>query len=352
VNGRVLEGPRPPYGQGYGETWLPHTPAWGWERNLEGGAQVKGPMWRICRVASLDPDPSQNARHRGARSVLPGFLGAILWLLAMFIGACGAPGGAASGSPSVPVPTLMPTSTVAPAPTPAATALPTDTGWLLAAPGVETRRLRASVAGRETAISLVRLDPRQVRFRVGYAPEAPLPLASWAERAGAQVAINGGFFDADGRSVALLVHDGQFEGSSYVGQGGMFAVSPEGAVWLQSLADQPFDPNVPLAQALQGWPMLVKPGLGASYRAEDDDRARRSALGLDHGGRVVLVVAAAPAFTLSEFSAWLAVADLELESAVNLDGGASSGLIVRSDSASERIEPFVPLPIVLLVLPA
>lgn len=287
------------------------------------------------------------------RSLPPGFLGAIVWLLAACIGACGATGGVASGgSTSAPIPTLMPTSTAIPAPTPAIPASPADTGWLLAAPGVETRRVRAAVTGHEATVSVVRLDPRQARFRVGYAPEAPLPLANWVERTGARVAVNGGFFDADGRSVALLVHDGRFEGSSYVGQGGMFAVSPEGAVWLQSLADQPFDPNVPLAQALQGWPMLVKPSIGASYYAEDYDRARRSALGLDHDGRVVLIVASTPVFTLGEFSAWLAASDLELESAVNLDGGASSGLIVRSDSAPERIEPFVPLPIVLLVLPA
>ncbi|MGB9634757.1 MAG: phosphodiester glycosidase family protein, partial [Chloroflexaceae bacterium] len=309
----------------------------------------------ICQARTLPPDPCpvENAPSRSARSLPPGFLGAILWLLAAFIGACGATGGVASGgSTGAPVPTLMATATGIPPPTLAATAPPADTGWLLAAPGIETRRLRAAVAGRETAISVVRLDPRQVRFRVGYAPEAPLPLASWAERAGARVAINGGFFDADGRSVALLVHDGQIEGSSYVGQGGMFAVSPEGAVWLQSLADRPFDPNVPLAQALQGWPMLVKPGIGASYHAEDHDRARRSALGLDHDGRVVLIVVSAPVFTLGEFSAWLAASDLELDSAVNLDGGSSSGLIVRSESAPERIEPFVPLPIVLLALPA
>ncbi len=297
--------------------------------------------------------PFRSKNPAPERSLPPTFLGAILWFLAAFIAACGATGGVASGgSTSAPIPTLMATATGIPPPSLTATAPPADTGWLLAAPGVETRRLRAAVAGRETVISVVRLDPRQVRFLVGYAPEAPLPLASWAERTGARVAINGGFFDPDGRSVALLVHDGQIEGSSYVGQGGMFAVSPEGAVWLQSLADQPFDPNVPLAQALQGWPMLVKPGIGASYHVEDYDRARRSALGLDHGGRVVLVVASAPVFTLGEFSAWLAASELELESAVNLDGGASSGLIVQSESAPERIEPFVPLPIVLLALPA
>ncbi len=300
------------------------------------------------------PEPRpKGGGHRWRSGSLPSaVLSLVLWFLVALIGACGAGSRGASAPSGAAIPTLMPTSTGLPASPPVATAPPADSGWLPAAPGVETRHLRAVAAGRETALSIVRIDPQQVRFRVGYAPETPLPLATWAERAGAQVAINGGFFDADGRSVALLVHDGQLEGSSYVGQGGMFAVSPEGAVWLQSLADSPFDPAVPLAQALQGWPMLVKPGIGASYQAEDDDRARRSALGLDRSGSVLLIVASAPVFTLREFSAWLAASDLELESAVNLDGGSSSGLVVRSDSAPALVEPFVPLPIVLLVLPA
>ncbi|MFQ3663535.1 MAG: phosphodiester glycosidase family protein [Chloroflexaceae bacterium] len=302
------------------------------------------------QAVTLAPEPRPPGSGQ-RRSLPPAILGAVLWLLVALIGACDAGSPGASGSSGTAIPTLMPTSTGLPVSPLGATAPPADSGWLPAAPGVETRHMRAAVADRETALSIVRIDPQQVRFRVGYAPETPLPLATWAERAGARVAINGGFFDADGRSVALLVHDGQFEGSSYVGQGGMFAVSPEGAVWLQSLADNPFDPAVPLAHALQGWPMLVKPGIGASYHAEDYDRARRSALGLDRGGSVLLIVASAPVFTLREFSAWLAASDLELDSAVNLDGGSSSGLVVRSDSAPALVEPFVPLPIVLLVLP-
>jgi hypothetical protein len=66
---------------------------------------------------------------------------------------------------------------------------------------------------------------------------------------------------------------------------------------------------------------------------------------------VLLIAAPTAAFTLRELAEWLAGSDLGVATAVNLDGGSSTGLIVQSDSAPARIDPFAPLPIVLLALP-
>jgi exopolysaccharide biosynthesis protein len=248
----------------------------------------------------------------------------------------------------------MPTPTGPPPATPAPQAPatpPADSGWQAAAPGVELRRLRVEVGDQAAPVSVVRLDPAQVRLSVGYAPDAPAALSAWAAEAGAVAAINGGFFDEAGRTVALLVRGGQAVGDSYVGRGGMFAVTPEGGVWLRGLADAPYDPAEPVAEALQGWPMLVRPGGEAAYTYEDGARDRRSAIALDEAGRVLLIAAPTAAFTLRELSGWLAGSDLGVVAAVNLDGGSSTGLILRSEGAPERIDPFAPLPIVLLALP-
>ncbi len=67
--------------------------------------------------------------------------------------------------------------------------------------------------------------------------------------------------------------------------------------------------------------------------------------------RPLLIAAPTAAFTLRELATWLAASDLAVATAVNLDGGSSTGLIVQSDAAPERIDPFAPLPIVLLALP-
>lgn len=281
-----------------------------------------------------------------------------LLVLCLVLAGCGGDGGegAVATPAGRPPPTLMPTATGAP-PTPAPAALataeaPVDSGWLQAAPGVELRRLRVALGELTAPVSVVRLDPAQVRLEVGYAPDGPQALSTWVDDAGALAAINGSFFDESGHAVALLVQDGQRVGDSYVGRGGMFAVTPEGNVWLRGLADAPYDAGEPVAEALQGWPLLVRPGGEAAYDYEDGERSRRSAIAVDDAGRVLLLAAPTPAFTLREFAEWLAASDLGISSAMNLDGGSSTGLLVRSETAPERIEPFAPLPIVLLALPA
>lgn len=252
------------------------------------------------------------------------------------------------GSTSQPLPTLMSTASAEP---PTLTPRPQDSGWMVAAPGAELRRLRVNLNNQDVPVSVVRLDPAQVQFTVGYAPEVPPTLGEWAAQHDALAVINGGFFDADGRTVALLIRDGQPLGTSYVGRGAMFAVTPDGQVNLRVLADQPYDPNEAWQTAIQGWPTLVRPDGSAAYSYEDGERSRRSALALDQQGNVLLIAAPTSAFTLAEWSAWLAGADLEIAVAVNLDGGASTGMLLASQSAPERIDAFVPLPIVLIVTP-
>jgi hypothetical protein len=282
---------------------------------------------------------------------------ALLLALCAIVG-CAGPARREAGTPPVSLPplaTLMPTPTAAPAssaPPAGQPIAPVDTGWQPAAPGVELRRLPApGPGGGQISVSAVRLDPALVRLQVGYAPDEPRALGVWAAEAGAVAAINGSFFDERGRSVALLVSGGQPSGESYVGRGGQLGVSPDGAVRLRALSDEPYDPAEPLAEALQGWPMLVKPGGVAAYSFEDGDRARRSVVAVDRDGRVLLIAVAAPALTLRELSEWLAACDLAIDAAVNLDGGSSTGLILQGDGAREQIQSFVPLPIVLLALP-
>lgn len=271
-------------------------------------------------------------------------------LLCLLLAACtmAERSGGALPPTGAPLPTLMPPPTAAP---PTATGVPADSGWLPSAPGVELRRLRVAVGELQAPVSVVRLDPQATRFVVGYAPTTPLTLGEWAVAEGALALINGGFFDESGQTVALLIQAGQPIGESYVGRGGMFAVSPAGEVSLRALSETPFDLGEPLAEALQGWPLLVRPGGAPAYSYEDGERARRSALALDRSGRVLFIVCPTAAFTLAELSTWLAAADLEVDVAVNLDGGSSTGLLLHGPTASERLEPFVALPIVLMALP-
>jgi hypothetical protein len=248
------------------------------------------------------------------------------------------------------VPTRMPTI----APSPTSTAPDSgDTGWIAAAHGVEVRTLRVAgvVPDVATPIYAVRLNPALVRLRIRYTPDTPQPLRTWVAAHHPLVAVNGGFFTADNRATALIVADGKAHGASYAGFGGMLAASVDGRIWIQALRDEPYDPATPLDQAIQSFPMLVYPGGAVAEITDNGQRARRTAVAMDRAGRLLIIVCPTSAFSLQALATWLASSDLEIDRALNLDGGSSSGLFVDAGDIRWQIDSFAALPSVLLVEP-
>lgn len=274
-----------------------------------------------------------------------------LWLLVLLCAGCSQP---APVHP-LPVATLRPTLALAPPPTPPSLA-PTslensDSDWHDLDHGISLRHLRIVQGETSSKFVIVRIDPAGVRFQVGYAPNAPQGLAAWRSAQNALVVVNGGFFETDNRSSALVISGGQAAGESYQGRGGMFAIDSSGGVALRYLGEQPYDPAEPLREAIQGWPMLIKSGGRLAYTSNDGDRARRSVIALDRAGRVLIIVCTTSSMTLSELAQWLSTSDLAIDAALNLDGGSSTGLDLQIGTQQERVDAFVPLPLVLLALP-
>lgn len=257
-----------------------------------------------------------------------------------------------AGPPLPPPATATSLVLVPPTPAPVSPSPLADTGWQAAGPGLALRRLHFFQEQKLVLMSIVRIDPHLFRFRIGYHPEKPTSLDVWANQAAAVAGINGGFFDKTNQATALVISGGGASGTSYEGRGGMFAVDAQGKVSLRSLADQPYAPEEDLQEALQSWPMLIKPGKVLAYtNNEDKELDRRSAVALDQAGQVLLIASWGSPFTLAGFAQWLSQSDLEIDAALNLDGGSSTGLYLQSGQQRDYIPAFVPLPLVLLVLP-
>jgi uncharacterized protein YigE (DUF2233 family) len=225
-----------------------------------------------------------------------------------------------------------------------------DTGWMALGQGIEGRRMLVQRPERLAPVHIVRLDPAAVSFRVGYAPGAPRLLAAWCSEKGVIAAINGGFFNPDYHSTALVIARGIASGTSYQNQGGMFAVDLAGTVSLRHLAEQPYTPDEPLLEAVQGWPMLINHGQLTYTASTAGERARRSVIAIDQAGRVLLLACPGNDFTLRGLADWLVSSDLALDAAMNLDGGSSTGLCMHTADYQERIPAFVPLPTVVQVV--
>lgn len=155
-----------------------------------------------------------------------------------------------------------------------------------------------------------------------------------------RVAINGGFFDPEGRPVGFASSGGSVLSKySATMSGGVF-FTVDGVAHIA--ATEEFDPKTRVAFAVQCRPRLVVGGR-ANVKRDDGQRAPRTALCVREEGRTVEVGVAEPVsgsaataatagpslFALGQFLA----EQRHCEDALNLDGGPSTGVAYRTGDA-------------------
>jgi len=228
---------------------------------------------------------------------------------------------------------------------------PPDTGWQPLEPGVELREMDIATGNVLERTVIVRLDPALVRFRVRYEPDNPRPLSAWAAGLRALLIVNAGYFTPEGEATALLVSGGRPAGTPLGEFAGMFAVTAYGQASVRWLQEWPYDPTEGLVEGVQSFPVLVKPGgvMGFPTDGDEGTPARRTVVAQDNDGRILIVVAPRGYLSLHELAVFLADSDLGIDTALNLDGGGSTGLWLSSGETSVKIDSRTPIPSVIVV---
>ena len=252
-----------------------------------------------------------------------------------------------------PTPVPLTTSTSLPALPP----LPStpDAGWSLIQPGLERRVIEIYNGQNQTieSVHIWRLDQKYFRMDVAY-ENTPKTLDAWQRETDAALVVNGGYYSIRNENYyypdGLTIVDGKASGRSFAGFGGMLAIGEQRAE-LRWLVEEPYDPNEQFQAGLQSFPILVQPGgtLGFGPERENHVQARRTVIAQDKDGRILFIVAPQGYFTLHQLSVYLTESDLNLDIAVNLDGGGSTGILVTNPR--ELISPTRPIPFVILVYP-
>ena len=197
---------------------------------------------------------------------------------------------------------------------------------------------------------MARIDPNYFRFEIHYEPAKPKSLQTWAYETGALVVVNGGYFRVENERyfpTGLFIVNGQTYGESFGDYAGMFTVDANMAR-LRWLRAEPYYGEA-YQFAMQSFPVLVKPGGALGFPAEMEDNmcARRTVLAQDRSGRFILFASAYSQFTLHQLSKYLVESDLDIDIALNLDGGPSTGLSIVDSGAN--VPALYGLPIVITV---
>lgn len=254
-------------------------------------------------------------------------------------------------------PTPSPTARATPPPTvtpvEAVTPEPADTGWMPVQTGLSLRRLQVPTGDVVEELWILRAEPSHFQFRVLYTPGQGRLISEWAQASAATVVINGGYFTPEYYATGLVVSGGRAYGTPYGDFAGVFAVLAGGRVQVRWLAEAPYDPSEPILEAVQSFPMLVRPGGQVGFPPDPQDfPARRSVVAQDRSNRVLFLVAPRGYFTLHALAKWLVDSDLDIDVALNLDGGQSTGLYVTgSGSTQVEIDSQVPVPSVIVAEP-
>lgn len=262
-----------------------------------------------------------------------------------------------TGPTAISTPTLASTQPAAaqetlptlPSPTATATPLP-DTGWRTLRPGIEQRLITLfdQQGSTRDRLYLLRLEPASFRFAVGYQPGQPRSLHEWLQESGALLVVNGGFFTPEFIATGMTVVDGEHSGSSFQGFGGMVLIR-DGSVSIRDLASSPYDPAETYQFGLQSFPMLVRSGGTTSVAEDDGIPSRRTVIAQDTQGRILFLISPWGSMSLYQLSQFLVQSDLEIDIALNLDGGSSSGALLAEPP--EGIPAFTLLPAVITVYP-
>lgn len=228
-----------------------------------------------------------------------------------------------------------------------ATATPTQapaTAWVELGDGIELQPI-APNGNRLAEMVTLRINPRLVRFEAHYRPNAPLSLQGWRETLPDALAfVNANFFAPEYVVLGLLISDGTTYGQAYTERGGTFFEDKSGNVGILENVRQAL-PTQSWRTAVQAFPMLVYDGLPTYANARDARGSRRTVVGIDNEGRVLLMTTPGIGLGLYPLSQFLPTAELGIQRAFNLDGGRSTMLWIQKTGYG--IASFEPVPSVL-----
>lgn len=187
------------------------------------------------------------------------------------------------------------------------------------------------------------LDPRKIGLEIVRAARgAPLPQLL---PDGALAVVNGGYFEADFRPSTWLMHRGsELAPKVDTSKGGLLAVAQNGDVYLGPFAGLRFEPEL----ALQSFPLIIELDGRPGIHRDDGKRAARSvACRLERD--LSFVVIAAPRGdgpTLFETMQLLRKPwpqGFGCRTALNLDGGPSSGVWFSPELGAKQRVPTAPV---------
>ncbi|MBY0377147.1 MAG: phosphodiester glycosidase family protein [Gammaproteobacteria bacterium] len=196
--------------------------------------------------------------------------------------------------------------------------------WRTLVPGIEYQDLDGSFLTPWSHVHVFRINLKNNELSLVTAKDLAREHASieeYSEFSKALLAINGGFFDNHYKPLGLRIyHKRQQSPAKNISWWGIFYIKNQ-KPHLTSASQ--YSPDRQIEFAIQSGPRLL---INNRIPALKPGRAERSALGITHDGRVIILVTDNMPLSTTELAQLMKAQPLNCENALNLDGGSSSQL--------------------------
>jgi len=221
-----------------------------------------------------------------------------------------------------------------------------ETRWQVIAPGVEMKMLsvgEGSAFNGATKIIALRTTPSRIKILKGETRNA----VAWRQDEKSLAIINGGFFDPQGKTLGLRVSDGEKKGGLHDADWGVFFIrkGKAGVLHTREFKRQ-YTSLRNISQAVQCGPRLVVDGQTTDLKPQT---ARRTGVGIQRDGRIIIAVSEGALAFDDWANLWAASDGLNCRDALNLDGGGSTQISLKTKKKSLEVSGLWPVPDVIAI---
>lgn len=192
-------------------------------------------------------------------------------------------------------------------------------------------------------LAVVKVDPAYNAFRVLH--HEPRSITAWQQELGAPVVFNASYYCQNSQPCGLIISNGKPIGPRHNSRmRGMFVAEPKGLspdiprATILDITTTPINlKTLPWTQGVQSYPLLLD-YKGRIRMRSSPKTAQRTVIAIDRHGYILIFNSNEGFFTLRDFAHFLKESGLEIDSALNLDGGTEAQLYIKT----KDLEKFSP----------
>lgn len=189
-------------------------------------------------------------------------------------------------------------------------------------------------------LAVVKVDPVYNTFQVLHGK--PRSITIWQKELGAPVIFNASYYCRNNKPCGLILSNGNPIGPRRNSRmRGMFVAEPKGLspdIPRATILDLTITPinvkTLPWTQGVQSYPLLLDYKGHIRVRSSSKT-AQRTVIAIDRNGYILIFNTNQAYFTLYDFANFLKASALEIDSALNLDGGSEAQLYIKTKDFEE-----------------